>query len=967
MSAKIKSLINKCRSAKNNLSGITYCYTENSSQEFQISDMDTFIEEYCKLAYEDLQVEENEINPENDDSDESEVETEDDQSESEYLLKKVKNPFKSYSDNSLFKRKNKVNPSMLGFDLAEVITSNNSPIIIDFNLIFTKSDEKDVTETDDYYTEMFYYTIVYSIQQLMRDTIDLSQERSELVCCFLESVPVLRHNKFHMQLRFQFPYCQLNNAYQREVFYPELIERLQNNSVLKLMKKLPIGDLESIILRKKDYVTMFRSKEKHCAPMKLRCSIPDVDYNDIKNGNFLEMELNDVFIPKAHTFIAKNIVNENFLADGDVSHEFLLPFLLSIHFCESISKVKEVKKSNDSYSLNSSRDGEINDKDPRVICENLLPLLSSERFKRADYWIIVGKCLFNIFDGDERGLTYWSQYSEELGIPERSKEKCKIKYFSFRENDYTIRTLARFARDDNRDLYNQWHEEWCQDSLNEALSGIHNDVTEAIYRVFWLDLIFTGEGKNPWYYYDKNSWKNTKKAMYLRKAINDLLIPIFKNLRVQASAKSYASKKNDKNIEITISQVSSMVKRLGTMGYKSSLISMSEEKFYNSFFEEKKDKNHLCTGWKNGVIECCGDIAFFREGIPEDYITMNTRLHFHKDFTWNHPLVIELMDWLRKVFCDEGLLRYFLKDSASHLVGKNSEKMFRVWTGGTNASKSVIMKLFKAVFGQYCVDLPLSIITKTLPGGSGPTPELTQLRGAHVGFFSEPDETDELQAGKIKRGTGGDSFYARSCGEDGGSIENYASFILITNEIPYLPNIDEAIMKRFAFLPFLSKFALDAPEDPEEQKRKRIFKMDPFFEERIPELASAFAWVLVEYYPLYKKEGLIPPSIIVKYTEDHWKNVDPYLRYINEKIEIVYIDKEQTKVDKSIKKSPPDLYSSFSKWFKSRNPGLVIPSSAKFEKEIVRPGRLGPLDSKGKWTGVDVKKYIPSEETKTQQ
>ena len=42
--------------------------------------------------------------------------------------------------------------------------------------------------------------------------------------------------------------------------------------------------------------------------------------------------------------------------------------------------------------------------------------------------------------------------------------------------------------------------------------------------------------------------------------------------------------------------------------------------------------------------------------------------------------------------------------------------------------------------GQYCVDLPLSMITKVFKGSSsGPSPETAQLKGAHAGFYKEPD------------------------------------------------------------------------------------------------------------------------------------------------------------------------------------------------------------------------------------
>ena len=930
MDSKIQAIVKKCSSISKNISGIGYGYTVNSKNTFDVlpHKMVDFMDEYCRLAWDDTMKEEKEEN---------------------------------------------VDYSRIGLPLGESSENVSSmPFIVDMSLVFSN------TETDFFYDKKLLYTITNILQEIIQIKLQISNDNSELLCCVLESEPFIKFNKTYKKLKFHFPYCVVDKEFQKTVLIPELIKQLQNENVFKLMEILPIGDWSSIICSIPNLVPLYRSKDSNNFNV---CQLSNIfsiiEKDDIVADEINEMELIDAFSPKNHSFISRNILKESMLA-LDVEIEYWLPLFLSIHFCNTISNPKimekksryaksdsskgfeEEKSSQEEFSGYEDDEDEPSDKDPKTLANVFLPMLKKIRFERTDYWIIIGKTLFNIYDGSDEGLEIWIQYSEDTNMSERSRIKCETKYYSFRESNFTIITLARFARDDSKSRYNEWHNDWCQSPLEEALSCVHNDVTEAIYRLFWLDIIFTGNPKNPWYVYSKNTWKSTKKAMELRKLINDIMIPIFKKMRFEATNTSLNSKKrniNEKNIESLISQVTQIIKKLGTCGYKSALITMSEENFFNSVFETEKDKNHFCTGWKNGVIECCGEKAFFREGISEDYITMSTRLMFKKDFSWEHPLVIELMNWLKKVFCDHELLHHFLKDSAKHLVGKNSEKRFRVWTGGTNGSKSMIMKLYKATFGQYCCDMPLSAITKTLPGGSGPTPELSQLEGSHLAFFSEPDDDDELQPGKIKKGTGGDSFFARSCNEDGGSIENFASYILLTNEIPYMPNIDTAIKERFSFLPFLSTFTMHPPEDEQEQIEKRTFKMDPFFDDRIPELALAFAWVLVEYYPKYKKEGLEHPKIIVDYANNYWKSVDPYSNFISEKLEYVYKDKECKIFDLNAKKSATDMYPAFNKWFRSNNPGVAVPSAIKFSKQMLHPSRLGKAGKDNKWSGITIKAY----------
>uniref|UniRef100_A0A6C0AF35 SF3 helicase domain-containing protein n=1 Tax=viral metagenome TaxID=1070528 RepID=A0A6C0AF35_9ZZZZ len=923
MISKTSDLIKKYNSTGKNLGGTKYSNVFGISSSFEViqPQMNDFIVDYCKMAYDD-----------------EKMELQGD--------KKV------------------------GLNLGEVATLNTLPLMINFNMIFDCKMEECAfgTTTEDYYEDDFLISVTQVIQEIMIEKLIISKNNSELLCCVLESEPAKFNGNIYINLKFHFPYCQVDKKFQSDVMIPSVIEKLRENKIIEHMHIHPIDDWKKIILPSKNVIPLYRSKsEQHTNPLKLTRIYPIVE----KKAKCEELILEDFFNPENYSLIKKNILSDTIFVNLELKGWITL--LLSIYFCDTVCNPKNenIKKVyNKNYDLDESTDEEESvmddDEDPKYLAPIFLGMLKSIRFTRTDYWIIVGKILFNIFDGDENGLELWTSYTLEFTKSEKAKDKCEMRYYAFRDSNFTIKTLARFARDDNKDEYEAWHNDWCNSVLEQSLSGIHNDVANFIYRVFWVDYIFTGEGKNPWYYFYKNTWKNTKKAMQLKQDIGNKIIMIFKDVRSQFTLKSLKNRKsnkkqkfeNDQSIEDSISQITAIIKKLGTVGYKTSLVAMLEEKFNNDVFETEKNKNHLCTGWRNGVIECCGDTAFFREGIPEDYITMNTGLKYKADLSYDHPLVKELLDWLSKVFVDPELLEHFLKDSASHLAGKNSEKIMRVWTGATNGGKSMIMKLYKATFGQYCCDGPLSILTKTLPTSSGPNPELSQLRAAHICFFSEPDENDELQPGKIKRITGGDSFFARSCGEDGGSIDNYVSCILTTNDIPKMVNPDFATKERFSFLLFLSTFSLEAPEDEDEQRRLRIFKMDPFFDERIPELSVAFAWLIVEYYKNYKQKGLEKPKIMKDYAIKHWETNDPFIGFINERI--VFITKGEVEfkfdiknipkdIDKSIKVNATDLYPAFGKWFRDNFPGSPVPSSTKFASEMKLKNRLGDI-----WRGIKV-------------
>jgi phage/plasmid-associated DNA primase len=251
---------------------------------------------------------------------------------------------------------------------------------------------------------------------------------------------------------------------------------------------------------------------------------------------------------------------------------------------------------------------------------------------------------------------------------------------------------------------------------------------------------------------------------------------------------------------------------------------------------------------------------------------MSTDIKINISLSCTHPDVIQLMYWLCQVFVGQDLRKHFCKDAANFLHGRNSEKYFRVWTGETDNSKSMVLKLTEDTLGQYVFAFPVTIFSnKALVFSSGPNPGLAQAKGAHVGFASEPHTNDDIMAGAIKRITGGDSFFARNCNENGGKTKASHKAILCCNRIPDVADVDKATINRFHILHFPSTWVDHPPETEEEQYRQKLFKKDSLFEQKIPNLKEAFAWLMIQYFPTYTKDGLEPPQVLKYYMTAHWR------------------------------------------------------------------------------------------------
>jgi len=204
----------------------------------------------------------------------------------------------------------------------------------------------------------------------------------------------------------------------------------------------------------------------------------------------------------------------------------------------------------------------------------------------------------------------------------------------------------------------------------------------------------------------------------------------------------------------------------------------------------------------------------------------------------------------------------------------------------------------------------------------------------------------------LKELTGGDSFFARLLHENGGEVQAMFKLILMCNKIPPIPTGGKAVKTRTRIIPFLSTWVNNPPESENEQFELRLFKKDPFFDRQIPNLAKAFLWVLVQYYPKYIEEGLNEPNIIQQATSQYWQENDIYQQFINESIIRAMTDDGNP--DLSATLSHSEIYREFKFWFKESFPGSKCPDSPTAKIEFIN--KLGKQHKK-RWCGIRLNQH----------
>jgi hypothetical protein len=853
-------------------------------------------------------------------------------------------------------------------------------------------------------------------------------------------------------MRVHFPFCNINMTYQKDKLRNLIIKKLNKKNVNRHLDQNPNSNWESIFNPNIPYLylPMYGAKTKCNVPdIELKYIYKFDKIQSIMKETDMKSNYED-FNPNHHLHVEQGLLSSFKDYNNDNIKKFL-PIILSLIFStkHTIPKNKR-SKSIDDLSISESLIFESTEpKDETEFIEIFLQMLSNKRCQIDFYIEDIGKAIYKAYNGNEDGLDRWIRYCiEKDGI--YTDSICRNKYPSFRNSFITYKTLAWYASMDSPDKYNEWHVGWIESSLEKSLSESHNFIAEVFYRCNWLNYVYSNKR---WFQYDQSNYNltintnNSNKSqkshrwklladgqLTLGKELSGLFLRLYDDYFAKKSnlkASSSSNEERDK-IEKQLKSIMKIKNMLTTNSQKKYIISECCEKFHLEDFENNLDTNTYLIGMDNCVVDLSCKLynklysqsnKYIRMGKPEDYISMSTGQRYRYDFNWDSMEVKMYLTYLSQVFsdipssqeiknikcssdenehcgicedCKWGYLgsttKLMRKDIASMLKGRNAEKIFRVYSGAGDNSKSVFMKLMQKAFGSYCIDMPVSAVTQKRGGSSNASPEMARSKGSRIAIMSEPDDDEKIKAGLVKGLTGNDRFFARFLHDNGREIDANFKLILVCNKIPPIPNGGKAIKNRFRVVPFLSTFVDYPPESLEEQKRKRTFKKDPDFEENVDKLASAMIWSAINDFDKYVTEGLTESSIINEETNSYWNENDPYEMFKQEILSVDYEKRDQffeklnkLKAIKKSQKATPrgktlidieemdikeeidnclkgeksigqsEIYRYFKSWYRDAFPGTVIPDSPQVKLELLH--RLGPQTNR-KWYFVSVKEEL---------
>jgi len=871
------------------------------------------------------------------------------------------------------------------------VTENTIPLTSDFIFKFEKDDEN--KEMDNLlYDNKLIHSLVHCHHKVIKNLINLNSSPVEYICVVCENKSWEEGNLICIKLSLKFPYCLLGKDFIKNIFRNKILTQIRKSKLEKFfIISSPLGDWSSHLQSVKDIYPLYGSSDNSKISPVLFTGV----FGENKNGICINIPLDKVYKYKNHHFIKSGKCNKDdidileTIDDDEDKYHLLLPIFLSSFFHSSIANIKPVEEESSSASSQSDENEErINGDNDFEICLQLIDLLSEGRFEDDNNFLDIGSALHNSTSGGEEGLRHWLRLAsdKEKDEDEEYYEEC---YENFDNSHITIKTLAWYAKKDNYDGYIDWHKRWCLPKIRDCVTsrGSHVPVAEAFYRVYWLDYFFSG---GRWYSFRDHTLSSLSEVIPLRNAITNGLIPYFEGFRNQCSDKK-ATEKGDlaKNLEASLKTINQIIKNLQTEGYRSQIINSSQVFFWKENIYKILNKNPNLLGAKNCVIEINKERAFPRPGKPEDFITKKIGVRYRHNYNWKHKDIKKLLLYFRQIFPNPVINEHMKKDISSFLYRRNAEKKIRVWIGDTNGSKSIYQKIIRVMLGEYYCDLPAEYYSAAQKS-NGPSPELAQMENTNVGFSTELDDDMSLKGPRIKKITGGDSFFARKNHQDGGSIETTFKPVLVLNNVPDVSGMDEATKTRFSMVPYegrwlrpeeIDKLEFELPDDIEEQIKLKTYIMDEKFEDNIPHLANALLWLAVNNYKKYLDEGLKDPVYIQDWMTEYWRKNDAFTAFISERLEnpkitvackkceddsCEYCDgtKFVEEIDKEKSLTATELFPEFRRWFIETYPNKKrehIPDKKKFTNIMSNKDKLKPQINR-RWWGVALRRINNLEE-----
>lgn len=561
--------------------------------------------------------------------------------------------------------------------------------------------------------------------------------------------------------------------------------------------------------------------------------------------------------------------------------KFLYDEILRIHDGQrNIKKpIKSDKGIKEDIKKNDKKINKI-DKIKSLVIRNYLDCLSVSRCENREDWLSISAIIFNECNDYDLFVEYSKKCPNKFN--EANNKKIWDSFNADREKKVTIKKLREMAAEDIGDNKDKLVKAYVSDKeyiLDELYyygpSDLHMSYLFA--NLNGDDFIYDTVNKS-WYYFNNYGiYITDREGLEIKKRID---ISLIREIKIEYNRLILKlDDKDTKGLAELLNKYKGLVKYCTKAKNAEELISKLKTLYTVDKIYEKMDsvKPNLL-GLKNGVLDI--DTGEFRKGLKEDYISATTCYEYKKP---DKKLREEAMNILRSIFPKEDELKYMLKKISLGLYGANPHEKFSVWIGSGGNGKGVLRDIISIVLGDYFDTMDISYLYKSntiRPDSANPV--MARKKNARYVISTEPEGDIVLKSSIIKSLTGNDLQQVRQLYKE---LFNYVpkfKLVIQTNTEPIFHGFDGGMKRRTELQTFLMRFVVD-PKFENERKidvtlKKKIL-IDKIY-------TNEFLDIFLEYYQLYKAEGLEMPKRFKDETETFIKNNLPVESWLEEKYDI---------------------------------------------------------------------------------
>jgi P4 family phage/plasmid primase-like protien len=780
------------------------------------------------------------------------------------------------------------------------------------------------------------------IKQIVKDV-----RPEHLVCFVLEKpCPYVIESNIKNGFHLHWPFVYLSQSDIEIHLVPRIKQIINDQNIFADLDIEKSGDVVDTCISKNNWLMYGSRKDISLTAYKL---------TRIINAQSQEISLEEVM---SHNKIVdrfdQNIITEEYPV------EYYLPYILSIHnLGRPIYKVKAGTECVIKRLLTRAdtyKDVVVEQLSfPQTIqlVRTLMAMISPVRADKYMEWMNMGWALWNITKGTYEGLEIWCQFSAKTSKNNFDEAKCVYEWNKMNPGNYNMGTLRNWAKQDNPRAYEEFLALKQQERISESLRGGQNDLAKLLYDKYHNTIVCADLRSNKWFYFDNHRWRDTQIGTELYKKIDTELVPKFL-AESQSTLSRVHTIREDGTPHINpedaqrVKKLMSLVERLKSSDFKNKIMAECKHMFHRPDFYEKLNRNLSLLGFENGVLDL--DEMRFREGRPEDYISMSCKYNYKEFKSFEDPEITELLMFWLKVLPETEVRNWFLDYCGKILKGGNDDQNFLIMSGKGANGKTMVIEMMQQALGDYADVFPTSLLTGKEAASNACSPALIKSIHKRFMYISEPDTHDNVNVGMMKRLTGGEKVDARGLYEaESADFRPNFKFAYICNNLPKLPEDDDGgTWRRLLLLNFKSWFPPSVSQVPatwKEQLEQRIFHRDTSFQSKIPKMRQAMMWFMFQLYKRVVKRQVHQdiPAEVTSALERYKRQNDVYLQFIDE---VLY--KEQ---GASI--SLNDFYSEFVNWFReSFSTNKVVSKNDLRAKMVHKWGNL----VNNRWSGWRVRR-----------